>query len=105
MLATSEAPTEPVPPTTMQVCVGAEGWVLIVTAYMAPLATGVAKVKVMAPAGTGRSSPASSCSTRPPPARPTRVPPILYVLVTHETTTPVTAAFVTVPPPLVTVQT
>ena len=51
-----------------------EGWVLTVTLYEAPTATGVAKVKAPL-AANARSSALLFCSTRPVPERPLAAPP------------------------------
>src|SRR6266404_1116627 len=68
----------PVPLATLQVWVGLEGWVLIMTLYVPPLAIEVLKVKATVPVPvTGRSSPPLSCRTRPLPLRPSTLPPMV----------------------------
>ena len=68
---------------------------------MSPVWRGVAKVNVPS-AFTGRLSAPLSCKTRPLPARPLTVPPIVNELV-QWTTTVVTFAMATVPVPAPTV--
>src|SRR3569623_2016460 len=102
-LVTAAVPMVPMPPLTTQFCAGDDGWVSTVTAKALPLASGFAKVKVVALAGTVRLSPALFCSTRPVPVRPVIVPPTVKVLGTHVIATSVMPAAVTVPAPASTV--
>jgi len=96
--------TVPLPLTTTQVCGGFAGCDLMVTAYVVPLASGVANVKLtlLLELMTGRSSPPLSCKTRPALPKPETLPP------TVNTGTQVTCTVVTVPvatpEPLVTLQ-
>src|SRR4051794_29160932 len=96
-------PTVPVPPPTLQVWVGAEGCVLMVTAKVVPLLIAVGKTKLPVGPKT-RSSPALFCRTMLPPTRPMTLPPMVYLLVTQVIRMSVIAAFVTVPVPIVTAQ-
>src|SRR3569623_2046695 len=73
-VVTLAEPTVPAPLVTTQVWLGDDGWVGTVTAKALPLASGFAKAKVVAFAGTVRLSPPLSCSTRPVPVRPVMVP-------------------------------
>ena len=72
--------TVPVPPTTLQVWVGPDGWVLMVTAKLVPLSIAVGKTKLPVGPST-RSSPPLFCSTMLLPVRPTTLPPMVYLLV------------------------
>src|SRR5512132_941544 len=63
----------------------------------------VANVKVLAPTATVRSGSPGDASTRPLSVSPVRLPPTVNVL-THVTETLATAASVTPPVPLATVQ-
>src|SRR6185437_13450365 len=94
--------TVPVADVTAQVWLGDDGCVRMVTAYVDPLITGVAKAK--APLALNeRSSPALSCRTMVP-FRPAIVPPTVKVFVAQLTITPVTPCEPTVPLPAETTQ-
>src|SRR3569623_692867 len=89
-LVTAAVPMVPMPPLTTQFCAGDDGWGSTVTAKALPLASGFAKVKVVAFAGTVRLSPPLFCSTRPVPVRPVIVPPrgnvfVAQVMATDDT--------------------
>src|ERR1700730_1977220 len=72
--------TVPLPLTTLQVCTGVLGCVRIVTAYAAPVRSGVAKVKFTLPVPvTTRLSPALFCNVSPVPRRPEIEPPTLKI--------------------------
>src|SRR5579871_2307583 len=102
-VVTSEPPTVPEAPDRVQVWLGLEGCVLMLTAKAAPLATLVANEK--APfAEMVRSSPPLSRSTSPVPDNPETVPPTLYVLVVQATVTLLMLAPAMVPLPLPTTQ-
>src|SRR4051812_32599564 len=81
---TGPAPIVPVPLPTTQLWAGDEGCVATVTLYGAPLATGVAKVKVPS-ALMPRSSPPLSRRVSPVPVRPVTVPPTAYEFVAQLT--------------------
>src|SRR5437762_5445131 len=66
----------PLPPETVQVCVGLEGGVETATLKVPPLATAVLKVKAPLPL-TVRLSPPLFCSTIPVPVMPVTVPPFV----------------------------
>ncbi len=100
---TAALPTAPVPMDTEQTCVGFDGCVLTVTAYIAPLASCVGKAKVPL-ALTVTSSPPLSSRTTLPPARPVTWPPIAKLSVEQLTTTSVMPVLPMVPVPPVTVQ-
>ncbi len=68
--------TVPLPLATTQVCAGPVGCASTVTAYALPVAIGVEKVNEPL-AVTARLFPPLSWSTRPVPARPETVPPIV----------------------------
>jgi hypothetical protein len=68
----------PLPFETLQFCVGLEGCVETVTLYVAPLLSGVEKVKLPLLL-TEKLLPPLSCRVSPVPAKPETVPPIVYV--------------------------
>ena len=72
---TSLEPIVPAPFVTVHVCDGLEGCCTTVIAYGVPLGSGLAKVKLVAPAATARSGSPVVASTRPLPASPAIVPP------------------------------
>ena len=80
------------------------GWVPTVTAYAAPLASGVANVKTPFALRVSESPPLFCSVTESPVARPETVPPTVYVLVEQVMLTLVTLADPIVPIPLLTVQ-
>src|SRR5438132_566347 len=98
---TGAAPIVPLALATTQVCGGEVGCVLTVTAYEAPLASGVANANAPSEE-TERSSPPLLRSTNPLPTRPPTMTPTAYAFVAHATATFVTFAPPIVPPPLVT---
>jgi hypothetical protein len=100
--AAPDAPAVPKASCTTQAC-SAEGRVFTVTPYPAPLATGVAKLKVPS-AATGRSSPALFCSTRSGLARPVTFTLTVYAVFAHTTAMSLTSASPTVPAPRSTLQ-
>ena len=74
-LVTAPPTIVPVPPLTVHVCDGLEGWAETATSNVAPLATGVVNVKLVAPPATVSAFPPLSVSVRPLPTRPRTVPP------------------------------
>ena len=67
----------PVPPVTVHVCEGDDGWVPTVTAYAAPLASAVLNLNAPLALTTSVSLPFFSVS--PVPESPVTVPPIVKV--------------------------
>src|SRR3569833_1430807 len=100
MLVTFEAPMVPEPLVTMHD--SPLGCVATVTEYGAPSATGVAKVNGPLALMTRLSPPLFWRMTVP--AKPERLPPMVYVLVEQVTDTLVTFTAPTMPVPLPTVQ-
>ena len=93
--------TVPLPAATVHCCVGPEGWVCTLTAYVAPLSTGVGNAKPPFAVMATVSDP--FWRTSPDPARPLTVPPTENAEVLQLTWTLVTAPAPTVPFPPATV--
>ena len=95
-------PIVPDPLPTRHVC--PVGWVPTVTAYAAPLASGVANVNAPFALRVSASPPLFRSVTESPVARPETVPPTVYVFVEQVMLTFVTLADAMVPEPLPTTQ-
>ena len=101
IVVTAAAPTIPEPSFTVHCCPG--GWVKIVTAYVAPLAIGVANAKPPF-ADISRLSAPLFCNVIVAAPNPDTLPPTLEAVVTHATATLVTLLLPIVPLPLLSVQ-
>src|SRR5437868_14483000 len=96
---TAELPTVPVAFWTVHVCTGVDGCDETVTRYVAPLATGVGKLKFPFVLVVNVSVPLFWSERDSPGARPLIVPPRANVFVVQVTLTVPTAPLPTLPEP------